>query len=451
MDVRIRKGLDIKLVGQAEKVYDRLPTPGDYALYPTDFPMMVPRLRVREGDVVKAGSPLFVDKRNEDIVFASPVSGTVKQVLRGERRRVEKVVVGCGTEELEYEDFGAAQPSGMAREAVVEKMLKGGVWPLIRQRPFNVVADPRIAPRDIFISAFDSAPLAPDLDFSLKDNAESFQLGLDALRRLTDGGVHIGINGKYPPAKVYASAQGVQLHSFSGPHPAGNVGVQISHIAPVCKGEVVWTVSPLDVIIIGRLFASGRYDARRIIAVAGSRVEKPRYYTTLIGAPMAQLLDGQVKPGPREARIISGNVLTGIKTGLDEWVHYYANMVTVIPEGNYYEFMGWLAPGLKKFSASHMFPAFLMPKRTYDLDTHMHGGHRAFVVTGQFERVMPMDIYPNQLLKAILAKDIEGMENLGIYEVAEEDFALCDFVSTSKIEAQTIVREGLNQMIREMY
>ncbi len=451
MDIKIRKGLDIKLVGQAEKVYDRLETPGEYALYPTDFPMLVPRLRVREGDEVKAGSPLFVDKKNEAICFASPVSGTVKQILRGERRRIEKVIVSCATKELEYEDFGAEHPAEMAREAIVEKMLRGGVWPLIRQRPFNVVADPGVTPRDIFISAFDSAPLAPDLDFSLKDNGESFQLGVDVLAKLTDGGVHIGVSGGYKPAKAYGEARGATVHTFSGPHPAGNVGVQIGQVAPVSKGEVVWTISPLDVVIIGRLFATGTYDARRIIAVAGSMIEKPRYYTTYIGAPLSQLLAGQVKEGEKKARIISGNVLSGVKTGADEWLHYYANMVTAIPEGDHYEFMGWLAPGFKKFSASRLFPAFLMPKRVYDLDTNMHGGERAFVVTGEFEQVMPMDIYPNQLLKAILAGDIEAMENLGIYEVAEEDFALCDFVSTSKIEAQAIVREGLNQMIREMY
>ncbi len=447
--IRIRRGLDIKLVGTAEKVYQRLGTEGDYSFYPSDFPTVMPRLLVHEGDAVKAGTPLFCDKRNEAIRFCSSVSGVVKVVERGERRHLDRIVVTCTDSHIEYEEFGAQAPASLEREDIVVRMLEGGVWPLVRQRPFNVIANPQIVPRDIFISTFDTAPLAPDLDFAIKDDGESFQVGLDVLARLTSGAVHLGVNAKYPPHKAFASARGVKIHEFSGPHPAGNVGVQLHWVAPVSKGEVVWTLHPLDVVIIGRLFATGRYDARRIVAVAGSVVRNPRYCTAMVGSPMAAMLHDQIDP-EGNVRIVSGNVLCGQATSLDGGLHFYDSMVTVLREGNRPEFMGWAMPGFGKCSASRLFPAFLMPWRRYDLDTNLHGGRRAFVVSGQYERVFPMDIYPVHLIKAILADDIEGMENLGIYEVAEEDFALCDFVCTSKMEAQSIVREGLNRMIREL-
>ncbi len=447
-EIRIRRGLNIKLKGQAEKVFSRVGVAGDYALYPTDFPMMVPRLLVREGDSVKAGTPIFCDKKREQILFASPVHGTVKQVLRGERRRIEKIVISCPDESIQYEEREVVKPAALDADTIIAKMLAGGVWPLLRQRPFNVIPNPEVRPRAIFISAFETAPLAPDMDFALKSDGASFQAGLDVLSKLADDGVHLGLNAKFRPNPAFADAKGVKLHRFNGPHPAGNVGVQIHHVAPVAKGEVVWTVNPLDVVIIGRLFQTGHYDAQRIIAVAGSMVEKPRYYMSMIGAPLGVILKGQIK-SDRKARVISGNVLTGHTASVGENLHYYDTMVSVIPEGDKFEFMGWASPGFGKFSATRLFPSCLMRGKRYDLDTNLHGGERAFVMSGQYEKVFPMRIYPVQLVKAIMADDIEGMEDLGIYEVSEEDFALCDFVCTSKIEAQSIVRHGLNRMIEE--
>jgi len=300
----------------------------------------------------------------------------------------------------------------------------------------------------IFISAFDTAPLAPDLDFAIKDDGASFQAGVDVLSRLTSGKVHIGVNVNYPANQAYTGAR-AEVHKFSGPHPVGNVGVQLHHIAPVAKGEVVWTINPLDVVFIGRLVTTGHYDVRRIVAVAGSEVLKPRYYTAMVGTALQALLQDQLKKDAH-VRIISGNVLTGTRETADGALHYYDTMVTVIPEGDHHEFAGWAMPGFKKYSASRLFPAFLLPNREYVLDTNLHGGERAFVVSGQYERVFPMRIYPVNLLKAIMAKNIEQMEDLGIYEVAEEDFALCEFVCTSKIDSQRLVREGMDLMLREL-
>lgn len=448
-EIRIRKGLDIRLKGEAEKVFSRIGFQGDYALYPSDFRGVTPRLLVREGDQVKAGTPLFHSKRDERIVFMSPVSGEVVAVERAERRRIERVVVRCTSDNLEYEEHGAALPAALDRQAIIERMLTGGVWPFVRQRPFDIIASPDVTPRAIFISAFDTAPLAPDIDFAIKDDGESFQVGIDALAKLTDGKIHLCVNAKYPPNPAFSSARGVELHRVSGPHPAGNVGVQIHHIAPVRKGEVVWTINPLDVVVIGRLFHKGRYDARRIVALAGPPVAKPRYYTSMIGGPVSQLLEGQVEDVDK-LRVISGNALSGTKVPASGNVHFYDTMVTVLREGNHHEFMGWAAPGFNKLSSTRMFPSFLMPGKRYDLDTNLHGGERAFVLSGQYERVVPMRIYPVHLIKAILAEDYDGMENLGIYEVAEEDFALCDFVCVSKIEAQSIIGQGIDLMLKEL-
>jgi len=445
---RIRKGLDIKLKGTAEKIFTRIGVKGDYTLYPSDFPNLVPHLLVKEGDVVRAGTPIFSDKKDERIRFASPVSGEVLAIERGERRRIERIVVRCSTEKLEFEDFGTKIAASATRDELVKLLLDGGVWGFIRQRPFNVIASPDVVPRDIFISAFDTAPLAPDLDFAIKDDGASFQAGVDVLSRLTSGKVHIGVNMNYPANQAYTAAR-AEVHKFTGPHPAGNVGVQLHHVAPVAKGEVVWTLNPLDVVFIGRLVTTGHYDVRRIVAVAGSEVKKPRYYTAMVGTALQALLQDQLEKDAH-VRIISGNVLTGTRETLDGALHFYDTVVTVIPEGDHHEFAGWAMPGFKKFSASRLFPAFLLPNREYTLDTNLHGGERAFVVSGQYERVFPMRIYPVNLLKAIMAKNIEQMEDLGIYEVAEEDFALCEVVCTSKIDSQRLVREGMDLMLREL-
>jgi len=324
------------------------------------------------------------------------------------------------------------------------------LWPLIRQRPFGTIAKPTEIPKSIFISSFDTNPLAPDIDFIMQEgNQETFQTGLNALLKLTNGKTHLNINGSKEASSIFSNSKGVIINKFSGPHPAGNVGVQIHHLDPVNKGEVVWYVNPQDVLVIGKLFSEGRYDASRIIALTGSQVSNPKYYKTIIGSSVKSIIgDGGLKAG--ENRIISGNVLSGSQIQEDGFLGYYDTQITVIPEGHESEFMGWLAPGLEKFSMSRTFFSWLNSKKKYNLNTNLHGEERPFVVTGQYEKVFPMDIYPVQLLKSILIEDIEMMEQLGIYEVVEEDFALCEFVCTSKIKSQEIIRRGIDIIQKEL-
>jgi Na+-transporting NADH:ubiquinone oxidoreductase subunit A len=446
---KIRKGLNIPLKGEAEKVFTRAELAEFYAVKPTDFHGLTPKLSVAEGDMVKVGTPLFHDKYRTDILFTSPVSGEVHLIRRGERRRILEVVIKADNPQV-FEEFGRSNPADLSREEVIGKMLKAGLWPTIKQRPYSIIANPDDSPKAIYISGFDTAPLSPDLDFAVKDEAESFQAGIDALNRLAEGKVNLNLNAEYPPSNVYTKVKGVNFNYFAGPHPAGNVGIQIHHINPINKGDIVWTVNPLDVIIIGRLFLRGIYDATKVIALAGSEVLKPRYFILKTGASISNIVAGNITKSPEELRFISGNVLTGTKISADGFLGFYDNMVTVIPEGDYHEFMGWAQPGFKKYSFSSSFLSNLFPGRKYALDTNLHGGERAYVVTGQYEKVLPMDIFPVHLIKAILAKDIDKMENLGIYEVAEEDFALCEYICTSKTNVQEIIREGLDLMIKEL-
>jgi Na+-transporting NADH:ubiquinone oxidoreductase subunit A len=447
--IRIKRGLNIPLKGEAEKVFSRVPQAETYAVKPTDFAGLTPKLMVAEGDKVKAGSPLFVDKYRPEVQFTSPVSGEVISIIRGERRKILEVVVKP-TEVQEYIEFGKANPKTLKRSDIVERLLLSGSWPLIRQRPYAIVANSTDIPRDIFISGFDTAPLAPDLDFSVKDEKEAFQAGIDALSMLTNGKIYLGLNNDYPASDVFTKAKGVTVNYFTGPHPAGNVGIQIHHTAPINKGEVVWVINPLNVIIIGRLFTMGVYDTTKIIAVAGSEVLKPRYYITKIGASITEFVANNTTQPTEKLRFISGNVLTGSKISANGHLGMYDNMVTVIPEGDFYEFVGWATPGFTKYSNTRTFFSKLLPDKKYALHTNINGGERAFVITGQYDKVLPMDIYPVHLLKAILAGDIDKMENLGIYEVAEEDFALCEYVCTSKVDVQNIIREGIDLMIKEL-
>ncbi len=445
--IKLRKGLNIKLAGKAEKILLPEVPMARYGVRFADFPGLVARLEVQEGDRVMAGSVLFHDKSFPEIKYVSPVPGVVREVIRGEKRVLTEVVIDQdGTDKI---DFGAADPLSLSREEVKEKLLESGLWPVLRQRPYHIVARPSETPRDVFISAFDSAPLAPDLDFVMTNTHGGFlQAGINALTRLTDGKVHISQEAEGTRVAEMKNLQNVEFHRFSGPHPAGNVGVQIHHIAPVSKGEVVWTVDLQDVVAIGRLFSTGFHDREKIIALAGPAAQHRKYYRIRPGASVSGILKGNLGEG--NLRIISGNVLTGKKISPEGSFGFYDNMVTVIPEGDYHEFFGWATPGLKKFSYWRTFVSKLLPAREYRMDTNMHGGHRAFVVTGHYENVLPMDIYPVHLLKAILAGDVELMENLGIYEVAEEDFALCEYIDPSKTEIQEIIRSGISLMIKEM-
>jgi Na+-transporting NADH:ubiquinone oxidoreductase subunit A len=444
--IRIRKGLDIRLKGEAEKVLVQSGPAKVVAIKPTDFHGLTPKMLVKAGDRVKAGSTLFVDKYNDRIRYSSPVSGEVADVVRGEKRRILEVRILVDADQ-QYEDFGAGDPSTMNRETVLQKLLASGVWPVVRQRPFDVVADPSKEPKHIFISCFDTHPLAPDMDFVVRNNGDDFQAGLDALAKLTKGKVHLGVSEK-TSAREFLDAKGVVRHSFSGPHPAGNVGVQIHQVSPINKGEVIWVCGMQEVIMIGRLFRTGKVDASRIVAITGSEAGDRKYHRTVAGAQIKDLL-GDVPAG---VRIISGNALTGERVANDGFLGFYHGQLTLLPEGDEPKFFitdGWASPGFDKFSASHSYPTWLMPGKRYEMDTNQNGEERAFVVSGQYEKVFPFDILPVHLLKSILMNDIEQMERLGLYEVAPEDFALCEFVCTSKINSQSIVREGLDVLKKE--
>jgi Na+-transporting NADH:ubiquinone oxidoreductase subunit A len=445
--IRLRKGLNIKIAGKAEKILLPEVSVTRYGVRFADFPGLTAKLEVKEGSLVKAGSVLFHDKAFPEIKYVSPVSGEVKEIVRGDKRLLTEIVIEQqGSDKI---DFGAADPLKLSREEVTEKIMNSGSWPLLRQRPYHIVARPGRVPKAIFISAFDTAPLAPDIDFIMANTRGGhMQAGINALSRLTDGKIHISFDNEGSRVGEMKNLKGVEYHYFKGPHPAGNVGVQIHHIDPVSKGEVVWTIDIQDVVALGRLFDTGFHDRERIIALTGSGALHRKYHRTRPGASVSAILRGNLKDDHQ--RIISGNVLTGKKISSDGSFGFYDNMVTVLPEGNHSEFFGWASPGFTKFSYWRTFLSKLIPRKEYDLDTNIHGGRRAFVVTGHYENVLPMDIYPVHLVKAILSEDIELMESLGIYEVAEEDFALCEYIDPSKSEIQELIRHGINLMIKEM-
>lgn len=447
--VKLRKGLDIRLVGVANKVKTEVPMPKIISIKPTDFHGMTPKMLVKEGETVKAGQPIFQDKYQEVIKYVSPVNGTLKAVVRGAKRRIMQVQIDVA----DSQDFDGGSPidvSSMSGDQIKEAMLAAGLWPFVKQRPIDVVANPEQTPKAIFISAFDSSPLAPDFDFVLHGKEKEFQAGLDAISKLTEGTVHLTLNGKAPADAAFTEAKGVQINKIYGKHPAGNVGTQIHHIDPVNKGEFVWTINPQDVAIIGRYFLTGKFIPKKTIALTGSEIKDPHYYDVIIGTNVSDLLEGRVTSD--NVRVISGNVLTGEKIEQDGFLGFYDNQITVIPEGNQLKFVltkGWLGPGFDKFSNSRLFPTFLSGSKKFRLDTNLNGEERAFVVTGELERVFPFDILPMQLVKAAITDDIDGMENLGIYEVAPEDFALCEYVCTTKIDIQDKIRQGLDLIQEE--
>ncbi len=443
--IKIRRGLDIRIKGHAEKVFGKAPQPDLYALKPIDFQGVMPKMVVKEGEKVKAGTVLFFDKHQPEVKFVSPVSGEFILVNRGERRRILETVVKSDGKN-ESVDFGVETIAKLSREAVVSRLLESGAWPYLRQRPYGIIARVADTPKAIFISGFDSSPLAPDYDFILEGQQNDFQSGIDLLKKLCDN-IHIGINNK-AASQIFTNAKGVTLHRFEGPHPAGNVGIQIHKIQPINKGEKVWSIQPHEVATIGRLFTTGKHDFSRAIAVTGSEIQKPLYYRTILGASVAPLLKNNLNEG--HVRIISGNVLTGTRIPGDGYLGFYHSQITAIPEGDEYELLGWALPGFDKFSASRSFFSWLQPNKEYRLNANTHGGKRAIVVSGEYESVLPMDILPEHLFKSILAEDVEKMEQLGIYELVEEDVALCEFVCTSKMHLQSILRNGIELMMKEM-
>lgn len=443
--IKLNKGLDINLLGVADEKLVDSEVCNLYSIKPTDFPGLIPKIAVKPGFDVKAGSVLFFDKYNPDIKFTSPVSGKVKEVERGERRKVLRIVIEAD-KDFKYDDFGKKDLNTLNAEDIKKTLLDSGTWTFFRKRPYAVIANPNEKPKSIFISGFDNAPLAPNYDFIIKDNVKEFQVGIDIISKLTEGKINLNISDK--TGSVYSNITGVEKNTFVGKHPSSTVGTQINHIDPINKGEVIWYLNPQDVIIIGRLFTEGKYDARKIIALTGSEVNEPKYYNTITGASVNSITLNNVKEGNN--RYISGNVLTGSQISANDYIGFYDSQITIIPEGDYYEFFGWIMPRFKKFSMSRTYFSWLMPNKKYALDTNINGGERALVMSGQYEKVVPMDIYPVELIKACLAEDIDKMEQLGIYEVAEEDFALCDYVCTSKTETQAIIREGINLMIKEL-
>ena len=444
-DIKIKKGLNIKLKGEANHVISTANRSKTFAVNPPEFYGILPKLAVKEGDKVKVGDAVFYAKSNDQMKFVSPVGGVIKEIVRGAKRKLLSIKISADDKDT-YVDFGAKTPSKLAGPQVKEALLESGCWSMIKQRPYDVVANPEDNPKAIFISAFATAPLAASHSLALEGREKEFQAGIDALSKLTEGKVHLSVGAS---ESFLDQIKGVELHKVSGKHPAGNVGIQIAHIDPINAGDRLWVVNPQDVASIGSLFLTGKYDPTKVIALAGSQVEGPQYYSVIQGTQISDIVAGKLKSGKN--RIISGNPLTGDAVKPKGFLGFYHDSVSVIPEGDHYDFLGWMPfIGNHKFSASRTLFSWLTPNKEYDLDTNLNGEERAFVVTGEMEKVLPMDVYPMQLLKATMVEDIEKMENLGIYEVAPEDFALIDFISTSKIEAQQVIREGLDLMIKEV-
>ena len=485
--ITIRKGLDLPIGGAAELCLTDARSITSYAVKPTDFVGLTPRLVVEEGDWVCVGDALFVDKNDERIRFTSPVSGQVKAIVRGEKRKLLEVIV-----EADYKSVGSTgadckSAPTMTADDIKNTMLLCGLWTMLRQRPFGTVANPDDKPKAIFVSAFSSAPLAPDYDFVLQGRELFFAKGIEALTLLTEGMVHVCFRpgqglakcleslseSRLPSLKGGGAKQRMEIHYVKGPHPVGNIGTQIAKIDPVNKGEVVWTMNAQDVAVLGELVTTGIYRPEKVIAVAGPNIKNPHYYRIKAGACLVEIIKGQLlnndypkmdaDDAAKESRIISGDILSGTQISVDGFLGAYDDLVSILPEGDYYDFMGWLMPRVRKFSFSRTFLSGFMPKSTFKplgmnlprfenfwkFDTNTHGDVRPLVFTGNFERVFPFDIYPTQLIKACIVGDIDLMENLGIYEVEPEDFALCEFIDTSKTDIQAIIREALEKLRKE--
>ncbi len=437
--IKLRKGLDINLKGKAAAEITALPLADEYALVPDDFVGLKPKVVVKEGDAVEVGDALFVDKLHQEVRFASPVSGTVSLVERGDRRKVLSVrVKPDGKQTARNVDTSAD---------VKSVLLESGLFGYFRSRPYDVTANPEETPKAIFVSAFNSMPLAQDFEVALEGQEKEFQAGITALSKLAK--VHLGVSAKQTN-KALLQAEDCEVTVFDGPAPAGNVGVQINHLDPINKGEVVWTLGAEEVLFVGRLMLTGKVDLTRTVALAGSEVKAPQYYKMLVGQKLTSLLDGKLND-PEKARITNGNVMTGLKTSADGFLAAHATEVNAIPEGDHAdEFLGWIMPRLSTFSTHRSYASWLMgKKKEYTIDARVKGGERHMIMSGEYDRVFPMDIYAGYLIKAIITGDIDRQEALGIYEVAPEDFAIAEFVDSSKLELQRIVREGLDTLRKE--
>ena len=444
----ICKCLDIRLLGAATHSITDAIKSNFYALRPDDFHGVIPKLAVKVGAKLKAGETVFFDKANEAIKFVTPVSGEVIEIKRGEKRRILEVKIKAD-KKISYKTHKTLSLKSAQADAIKALLLDSGCWPFIKQRPYDVIANLESQPKAIFISAHATAPLAVDYNFTLQGKEVELQAAVTALSKFTDGAVHVGIS-KAANSPFY-DLQDICIHNLSGPHPSGNVGTLINKIDPINKGETVWTIAPQDLVIIGELLLTGQYNAERTIAMVGSQIQSPRYLKTRIGSEVATMIYDRGIQKDAHARIISGNVLCGKEVKPDGFLDFYSDVISVIPEGDDYEFFGWNKPVFDKVSTSRALTfSWLTPKKKYDLNTNTNGEHRAFVLTGSYEEVFPLDIFPMQILKACMYKDLDEMEALGMYEVAPEDFALTEFVCVSKQPHQKIIREGLDLMLKEI-
>ena len=445
-NVKIKRGMDIPLEGKPSTHIHAISSSTTFAIKPTDFKGLVPKLRIKQGEEVKVGDCLFTDKKNDKISFTSPVSGEVAEIVRGERRAITAIKILADSAEYKCKEFNTQNYSAKNVGEIKAILLESGLWPFITQRPYGVIADTEATPKSIHVSGFDSSPLAADLGVSLRGQESQLEIGFKILNTLCEGEVYLNLHAKKDNT-IYNNIKDVKVSYFDGPHPSGLVGVQINNLDPINKGDVVWTIKPQHVAFIGKLFETGKLDFKQNIVIAGSEVKEPAYYTTRLGASVDSLMDDNYKS--ENVRLISGNVLTGTKIEKDGYLGFFDNQLTVIPEGNQYELLGWLFPTYARPTLSPSLPISKYLKKAFNVNTNPHGEPRAYVVTGQYEKVLPMDIMPKQLIKAVMAKDLELMENLGIYEVIEEDMALCEFVCTSKINVQQVLSEGLELMAEE--
>ena len=445
----LKKGLNIPIAGEAELRVSKTIAPGIVAVKPTDFKGFLPRLLVKEGDPVLCGSPVAADKKNADILLTSPVSGTVKEIVRGEKRKLLAILIESDGKR-QCVDFGVKDASQLDAAQVREALLQSGLWPWLIQRPYGILANPEVRPRDIFVSTFSTAPLAADTAFCFGSELAAAQAGICALTKLTDGKVYVGLDGN--GTSPFAGLKHCELNCFRGPHPTGNVGVQISHIAPIRKDDTVWTVSPAGLIAIGRLFTTGRYDVRRKVAVAGPMAIEPAYVDALPGMPMSEIAGFIGNTPAEELRVVSGDILSGKTVGTGGYLGFFDNQITLLREGTDKELLGWIRPfRFNQFSTDRSYFSRLLPKKKYAMDTNLHGGPRPFLMNdGYYAKVLPMDIYPVYLAKACLAGEIEKMEKFGIYEVLPEDLATCEFVDPSKNNIQDMIEQGINLMLKEM-
>lgn len=450
LNINLKKGLNVPIKGNAELLLSKTILPETVAIEPGAFKGLTPRLLVSEGDKVLCGSPVLSDKIHPEILITSPASGTVKQIVRGEKRKLLAILIQTD-EDQQSVDFGKKDVSSLSEAQIRETLLKSGLWPLINQRPYGVLADTTIRPKSIYVSAFKTVPLAADQEFALGDQTVAIQAGINALAKLSDGGIHLCVEEGTYAKSPFHKMENTVMHCVSGPHPAGNVGVQISNISPIRKNDTVWTVSLLSLAIIGKLLLGGKVDFSRKVAVTGPMAIRPSYIKTLPGMPMSYIAPWY-GTNASDVRIVSGDPLTGKNVGCEGYLGFFDDQITILKEGNQKELLGWCRPiRWKQFSSDHSYFSWLTPWRKYDMDTNIHGGQRAFVMSDSYyAKVLPMDIYPLYLIKACLAGDIDKMEKFGIYEVLPEDLALCEFIDPSKNDIQDIIADGIEKMRKEM-